>query len=1387
MVYSTSSDGTSWAAKITVTDWCKSDNFSVWFDGTYLHYASDTDYGTIFYRRGIPNADGTITWSAGQQGAISSGAMPKEPVVASDSDGYVWIGCTPTEPVSTIFHKSQYNDGTWGTSSVTLTDLPYGRPGIIPLTSGKMLALYLKYSPGWVALVAWNGSAWLDEIHTESLVSTTVYGFSAVAEGDDVHIVFVTDAGDIVYVKYTYSTNSLGSETIIASVGSSSAPVISRDTISGDLYVFWATATNIYYIKWNGVSWGSPVDWIYEGTNNIGTSSLTCFYQKYGGYIGLAYVLGPPYEYSNDIRFASIQSPGQRNFSSSITLSEHLVPGTPINLSMKFLLRYRPANLGYAWQRKTLYAAGRFWLFFSNGTNTYYRSSIDGTTWSADTSIGACPDGYHFSLCFAGGYVHTVQSSSGGAIYYRRGIPNSDGTVTWETARLVASGAASQLSVIVDSNGYPWVKKNNYSVYQNTAKDGSGTWTSRIPVTYGVSVSSFLIPLLSGRLMFFWLSSSGFGLNSKRWNGSLWDSVKYADDHSKSLYQVCAVSTNDDAVHLVFTRNVDGTNVDIRYTKWTADSWGSETTLESTYVDTKSTPIITKNGLDLHVFWTYGTSIYSKSYVAGSWGNTTLVASSETDLSEYDIHGDFESSVDNGSMSRIWLCGTATPYVLKFATTSSGGASKNLSEGFGPIRKNDSNVLSSNFTVRNVSSRDLSEKFAVQSAIADAKDFASSCTIRQSSSRNLSSSFVTQKESSTNLISSCTIKKTDAENLSEIFIIRNEYSNDLPEQFTVRNEGLKDLSGKFEIRNIGVEVLSESFIIKNEGSGDLSEEFAVRNEGSAVFSGNVIVEKSGFENLSGEITVQKKDAVDFSSNFMARGASTNILSSNFTIRKSSSISFSASVAVQKTSSSILAAVFAVRHSFSNGLQSNVVVRHLSSITISSSIIIRKASEINVASSFTIRKFFSKGLSSSTTARKGSYIELEGHFIIRKTSSSSSSSGFIVRAVGTDNFSTCFIVQNTDGRSLSSAIWVSLQMVTSDFSQNLDKLVVYEVGSASLSSSISPTLASANLSSGVIVKNQSGRNLSANFTVRKSLSQSLSSNFIPRPPKSEDLSEAFSCRNLSSRDLSETFSARNTAAQKLSASFTTRKSASAAASSSLTIIKAFHEELSSSTTVRTQTSKFLSASFTARNISSNAVPSSFTARESVSNALSTQVAIRNFASKDTTSSFTIRKAAFKDLASFFMIRKIASNDLACNVTLRKPASKVLPCRFAIRKPASTRLSGKIIVRKHSIAALRGSSTIRKRSSKALSCAFSARNKKTANLHSGFILRNMALANLHSTFDVSHLDRGTANISCKFSVILYWANLSCSFSYMRRVKYAELSTLRIVTGVLSVKER
>ena len=217
-VFRTSADGVHWSAPAPFGEGGHfGHRFGGWFDGEYFHYALCTSAlgADVLYRRGKPDADGTIAWSAPQQVVHDT---PRDmnvlyPKIIVDANGCPWISFTQlvyqvpnTPPYDAIVLKAAANDGTWTTAPgfpftlVRKTVEGYPDPVGAALGSGKTLWFYNTYLDDQFVYAArcWNGTAWEDEEVVVSPGSPYSF-FNAVGDGDEVHVVH--GAGSIFYQK----------------------------------------------------------------------------------------------------------------------------------------------------------------------------------------------------------------------------------------------------------------------------------------------------------------------------------------------------------------------------------------------------------------------------------------------------------------------------------------------------------------------------------------------------------------------------------------------------------------------------------------------------------------------------------------------------------------------------------------------------------------------------------------------------------------------------------------------------------------------------------------------------------------------------------------------------------------------------------------------------------------------------------------------------------------------------------------------------------------------------------------------------------------------------------------------------------------------------------
>jgi hypothetical protein len=330
--YKTTDDGgATWSSEIDIREWEDDyDSYSVWYDNTYCYYVYE-NYSQLYFRRGLPEENGTITWSAAEQTIPTVfEEVEGNPAICSDSEGYVWVAYQDYNESASGYNKypcyvtrSGNTDGTWGATPAgfpyrianhdTFADTSW-EFSLIPLTGGKVYVLYRAYQD-YLYGMRWDGVGW----GAENMVDYSgVYAstFSAVADGDDVDIVYhrLQDLiYKVMYVKYLYESDTFSSEEEIVTPDTPyTFPVLSKDFHSGDLYCFgygFGVNTSIYYIRRIDGTWDdTPTEWI-SCPNILDVGMISVEYNVTALEMGFSYwdhYTGPPY----DIMFEGLTLPG---------------------------------------------------------------------------------------------------------------------------------------------------------------------------------------------------------------------------------------------------------------------------------------------------------------------------------------------------------------------------------------------------------------------------------------------------------------------------------------------------------------------------------------------------------------------------------------------------------------------------------------------------------------------------------------------------------------------------------------------------------------------------------------------------------------------------------------------------------------------------------------------------------------------------------------------------------------------------------------------------------------------------------------------------------------------------------------------------------------------
>jgi len=313
----------------------------------------------------------------------------------------------------------------------------------------------------------------------------------------------------------------------------------------------------------------------------------------------------------------------------------------------------------YQHQHKTFHAAGNYWLFYSDNVNIGYKHSPDNITWSDWVQLGSGEYGTRISIHWDGTYVHYARSEGINPIWYRRGIPQTDGTIQWEPERIVSpleTGVAKGYPFITkDSSGYPWIiftsgNTNTTRVAKASSLDGS-SWEAEVPLdSETVSLDCPMIVALPNNKMYaIWCFYTTRRLRGKFYNGTSWDSdyvvITPESVTNNGMYSVLAIG---DTIYLVWPSLA---TYKIYLQTWTeSGGWSEPLEIADTGLS-HSIPRITRDGNDLFVFFKVGGDLYYTKRIGIDW--TTPKSLFSDDLITYTL-ATYEHSI-NGKIGLAWV------------------------------------------------------------------------------------------------------------------------------------------------------------------------------------------------------------------------------------------------------------------------------------------------------------------------------------------------------------------------------------------------------------------------------------------------------------------------------------------------------------------------------------------------------------------------------------------------------------------------------------------------------------------------------------------------------------------------------------------------------------
>ena len=310
MVYRTSTDGITWSPPNSVREALYGYLFSLWFDGTHVHYAYRDATGILYRQGSISGA--TIVWEP--EHVVVTGNL-WVPNICVDTDGLPWISyrsnniSTPWDTKPYIVKATASDGSNWDTPKQLSTEDHLWWIEPVPLTLGKVYVLY-SYPQSQILGNLWNGNSWLttpENVTSVGSVTRSFGSFASVAKGNNIYVVYVQNfTRNIMTLNRT--TSGWGTETtlvrfdpdeIIYPEPPDPAPTITVDSSKGDLYVRWIRG-KVYQIKYDGnlKEWETaqtPFGSIFSLPDPRG---LTSYYQVWDSLVASTWVEGAETPYT---------------------------------------------------------------------------------------------------------------------------------------------------------------------------------------------------------------------------------------------------------------------------------------------------------------------------------------------------------------------------------------------------------------------------------------------------------------------------------------------------------------------------------------------------------------------------------------------------------------------------------------------------------------------------------------------------------------------------------------------------------------------------------------------------------------------------------------------------------------------------------------------------------------------------------------------------------------------------------------------------------------------------------------------------------------------------------------------------------------------------------
>ena len=263
---------------------------------------------------------------------------------------------------------------------------------------------------------------------------------------------------------------------------------------------------------------------------------------------------------------------------------------------------------GEQFQRHSFYGVGLYWCFYCDGTNIVYKTSSNGISWSSKTTIRASNRLYKFDILWDDPYLYYATGRPEESdLYFRRGIPNANGTITWTSAEVVAVNySVTNTCLAKDSNGKIWVAYHKYTgandgfyITKNDAVDGSWSTASGYPLRLAAPIDQYgrtegcITALTNGKMYAAYGKVNAAGENPSLVYGKLFDGVSWGNEETISTDILTAaagasitIDAKEDDVYAIYSAENVEDKITITFNKRVYGvGWGTDEHISEDFPD----------------------------------------------------------------------------------------------------------------------------------------------------------------------------------------------------------------------------------------------------------------------------------------------------------------------------------------------------------------------------------------------------------------------------------------------------------------------------------------------------------------------------------------------------------------------------------------------------------------------------------------------------------------------------------------------------------------------------------------------------------------------------------------------------------------------------------